>query len=56
MKGKSHDEFHKWLQPYLEMAKKLETSKSQRNAQEIIEQLELSFKMYNVCFNSDMRF
>ncbi len=50
MKGKSHDELHKWLHPHLELVKELETSKSQKNTKEIIEQMKVSFQMFNTYF------
>lgn len=50
MTGKSHDELHKWLHPHLELVKKLEAESDQIHANEIIEDLEVSYENYHKYF------
>lgn len=49
MKGKSHDELHKWLHPHLELVKKLEGA-GQAESQEIVVSLEQSYRDYHQYF------
>src|SRR5690606_19644238 len=44
MKGKSHDELHKWLHPHLEMVKELENETDVARANEIVLQLQGSYQ------------
>lgn len=50
MKGKSHDELHKWLHPHLETVKKLEQETDAGKANEIVLQLQHSYKEYHNYF------
>mgnify|MGYP006945859490 CR=1 FL=1 len=50
MKGESHDELHKWLYPHMELIKKLKTIENEKKANQIIEDLNSSFKIYNTYF------
>ncbi len=51
MKGKSHDELHKWLNPHLEMVKALEAQTDAAKANEIVLQLQNSYQQYHQYFN-----
>jgi hypothetical protein len=50
MKGKSHDELHKWLHPHMELIDELSNAKNYNDAEEIISKLENSFKTYHKYF------
>lgn len=50
MKGQSHDELHKWLHPHLETVKKLEQETDAGKANEIVLQLQHSYKEYHNYF------
>lgn len=50
MDGKSHDELHKWLHPHLELVDKLEKTNDAKEANEIVRQLEKSYKDYQNYF------
>lgn len=50
MKGKSHDELHKWLHPHLQLVKKLQDAESEKEAEAVIKQLEGSYKIYHQHF------
>lgn len=50
MKGKSHDELHKWLYPHIELIKKLSNAKSVTEAETIIPDFEKSFNTYHNYF------
>lgn len=50
MKGKSHDELHKWLHPYMKMVSDLSKSKSSNESKEILQQIENSFDTYHQYF------
>ncbi len=49
MKGKSHDELHKWLHPHLQLVKKLEDA-SEAESQEIVVSLQQSYRDYHQYF------
>lgn len=51
MKGKSHDELHKWLLPHLELVKELENSSDEHKAKEVVLKLQQSNDAYHQCFN-----
>jgi glycine cleavage system protein P-like pyridoxal-binding family len=50
MKGESHDELHKWLHPHLELTNALAESESAEEAEEIVSELQQSFKIYQNYF------
>ena len=50
MKGKSHDELHKWLHPHLELVDALGKAKSTTEANKIIQQLQQSNSTYQQYF------
>ena len=50
MKGKSHEELHKWLYPHLELVKKLGQASNDNEATTIIHQLEISYREYQNYF------
>ena len=50
MKGESHDELHKWLHPHLELTNALAEAESAEEAEEIVSELQQSFKMYQNYF------
>ena len=51
MKGKSHDELHKWLHPHLELVKELENETDAVKANQIVAQLQDSYRQYHRYFN-----
>ncbi len=51
MNGKSHDELHKWLHPYLEIVKALENETDATKANETILQMQHSYQQYHEYFN-----
>jgi uncharacterized protein YlzI (FlbEa/FlbD family) len=50
MKGKSHNELHKWLLPHIELIEKLEKCANNDEANIVVAQLNASFKNYNQYF------
>ena len=50
MTGKSHDELHKWLHPHLEIVKTLENETDVAKANEVVNQLQHSYKEYHKYF------
>ncbi|SFT05725.1 hypothetical protein [Sphingobacterium wenxiniae] len=50
MTGKSHDELHKWLHPHLEIVKTLENETDATKANEVVDQLQYSYKEYHEYF------
>lgn len=50
MKGKAHDELHKWLLPYIDMVDKLTKSKNASDTQAIFKEIENSFVLFNQYF------
>ena len=50
MTGKSHDELHKWLHPHLEIVKTLENETDATKANEVVAQLQHSYKEYHEYF------
>lgn len=50
MSGKSHDELHKWLHPYMGLIDELESSNDETQANQTLEKIEASFKTFNQYF------
>lgn len=50
MQGKSHDELHKWLHPYMELIKDLGNAKSDEEADHIVTTIQASFVIFNQYF------
>jgi len=50
MKGKSHDELHKWLHPHLELVEALEKSANENEAKGIVLKLQKSNEVYHQYF------
>lgn len=50
MKGKSHDELHKWLHPHMELVKALENETDASKAAEIVLELQQSYQQYFLYF------
>lgn len=50
MKGKSHDELHKWLYPHMELINSLSQAKSNSNAEVLISELKKSFEAFHSYF------
>jgi hypothetical protein len=50
MKGKAHDELHKWLHPHLQLVEALGKALSIEQASKITDQLKLSFQTLNTYF------
>lgn len=50
MKGKSHDELHKWLHPHMELINSLSQAKSSSNAKVLISELKKSFEAFHSYF------
>jgi len=50
MKGKAHDELHKWLLPYIDMVKELSDAKDETEASKQFEKIQTSFTTFNQYF------
>lgn len=50
MKGKAHDELHKWLIPFINSTTTLSNSNSNEEAYEHLKDIQLSFKVFNQFF------
>lgn len=50
MKGKAHDELHKWLLPYIDLAKELSEAKDETEASKRFENIQTSFITFNQYF------
>jgi len=50
MKGKAHDELHKWLLPYIDLVKKLSEAKDEIKAAKQLEYIQTSFSTFNQYF------
>lgn len=50
MKGKAHDELHKWLLPYIEMADDFSKAKNMAESSEKLEKIKTAFKLFNKNF------
>jgi len=50
MKGKSHDELHKWLHPHLGLVKQLSTAQNTADANAVLAKLKASFENYHKYF------
>lgn len=50
MKGKSHDELHKWLHPHMELINAMSQAKSGTDAEVLISELKKSFEAFHLYF------
>ena len=50
MKGKAHDELHKWLLPYIDMVKELSEAKDETEAEKQLHNIQTSFTTFNQYF------
>ena len=50
MSGKSHDELHKWLVPFMELVKELSEVKDEKEAALVFEKIKASMSTYNQFF------
>lgn len=50
MKGKAHDELHKWLLPYIDLVSELSEAKENTKAEKIFNEVEHSFVTFNQYF------
>ena len=50
MKGKAHDELHKWLLPYIDMVKELSEAKDETEASKQFRNIQTSFTTFNQYF------
>ncbi len=50
MKGKAHDELHKWLLPYIDLVDELAKAKTDEESSEIFSNIQLSYKTFNHYF------
>jgi hypothetical protein len=50
MKGKAHDELHKWLLPYIDMVKELSEAKDETEAEKQFQNIQTSFTTFNQYF------
>lgn len=50
MKGKSHEELHKWLHPHIELIKELHDAENETEAKEVITKLKTSFSTLHQYF------
>lgn len=50
MKGKAHDELHKWLLPYIDLVKELSEAKDETDASKQFEKIQISFETFNKYF------
>jgi hypothetical protein len=50
MKGKAHDELHKWLLPYIDLVKELSETKDEPSASKQFDNIQASFNTFNQYF------
>lgn len=50
MEGKSHEELHKWLHPYMEKINQLSKSQDQAKTSALVSELQQSFQTYHQYF------
>ena len=50
MKGKAHDELHKWLLPYIDLVKELSEAKDETEAEKQFQNIQISFATFNQYF------
>jgi hypothetical protein len=50
MKGKAHDELHKWLLPYIDLVKELSEAKNETEASKQFQNIQTSFTAFNQYF------
>jgi hypothetical protein len=51
MKGKSHDELHKWLVPYMNLVEELSEARGDKSAEKTFLQIQEAFAVFNQYFN-----
>lgn len=50
MKGKAHDELHKWLLPYIELVTSFSETSNKNEAEKKLQDIRISFTTFNHCF------
>lgn len=50
MKGKAHDELHKWLLPYIDLVNELSEAKDETEAEKQFQNIQTSFTAFNQYF------
>ena len=50
MKGKAHDELHKWLLPYIDVVDQLSEAKDEMDAEARYQKIQTSFSVFNQYF------
>lgn len=50
MKGKSHDELHKWLHPHMELIDRLSKAENQDDGDRLVSEIKTSFQTYHAHF------
>ncbi|MCB0628425.1 MAG: hypothetical protein R2806_25420 [Saprospiraceae bacterium] len=50
MKGKSHDELHKWLYPYMALVDELNDAENENEANQVFQKIKESFETFNQYF------
>jgi hypothetical protein len=50
MKGKAHDELHKWLLPCIDLVKELSEAKDETEASKHFKTIQISFTTFNQYF------
>ena len=50
MKGKAHDELHKWLLPYMDLVKEFSEAKNETEASKQFQNIQISFTSFNQYF------
>lgn len=50
MEGKSHDELHKWLHPYIGLLDELANAENEKEANQVFVKIEQSFNTFNQHF------
>lgn len=50
MKGKSHDELHKWLHPHMDLIGQLENAENDSEASKVVAELKESFEVFHTYF------
>ncbi len=50
MKGKAHDELHKWLVPFIQLSTDFDEAKNIEEQKVVVEEIKKSFKVFNTYF------
>lgn len=50
MKGKSHDELHKWLHPHLELVQQLKNESDTAKANQLVKEIQASYQTFEQYF------